>query len=67
MTSTDTSEGGLESLIVAWMTEKEAFAASTDVDREADGAGGGEWLLGNADDYLREYGRRSRQLRAFLG
>jgi len=65
----DTSEKGLESLIVGDMT------GSRDRDRATDGEGvhepgapysGTGWLLGKAEDYDREYGVDIVQLRAFL-
>ena len=71
---TDTSEKGLESLIVAAMTGWTTAAPSADeAVRDASGAasdlraaGVSGWLLGNAPDYDREYAVDLDQLRAFL-
>jgi type I restriction enzyme R subunit len=64
--STDTSEKGLESLIVAWMT------GQTDGSQVARGTGeppaayGGGWILGDTRDYHRESAVDLTQLTAFL-
>jgi type I restriction enzyme, R subunit len=55
--TTDTSEKGLESLIVARMTTETTPPTATDA---------GEWTLGNAQDYLRESVVDLVQLSAFL-
>ena len=62
---TDTSEKGLESLIVAWMTGQAAPQTHAQV-QEARPPYGGEWLLGDARDYVREYCVDLAQLSAFL-
>jgi type I restriction enzyme, R subunit len=63
--TTDTSEKGLESLIVAWMTGETAPAQSADA-REIPAPYGGGWILGDAHDYLRESAIDLVQLTAFL-
>ena len=53
--STDTSEKGLEGLIVAWMTGETAQAASGPRGvLEPSAAYGGGWLLGDAHAYVRD-------------
>src|ERR1035437_10716657 len=64
--TTDTSEKGLESLIVAWMTGQAAPLAPTGDAHEARAPYGGGWLLGDAHDYLRESAVDLAQLSAFL-
>jgi type I restriction enzyme, R subunit len=64
MTS-DTSEKGLESLIVAWMTGETTPAPTGDA-HEARAPYGGGWILGDAHDYLRESAVDLVQLSAFL-
>jgi type I restriction enzyme R subunit len=67
MMKTDTSEKGLESLIVAAMTGNTSMAPSVEGVHEASAPyGGTRWLLGNAEDYDREYGVDFTQLRVFL-
>jgi type I restriction enzyme R subunit len=61
--TTDTSEKGLESLIVAWMTGE---TASTGDAHEARAPYGGEWVLGDHRDYLRESAVDLAQLSVFL-
>jgi hypothetical protein len=51
--TTDTSEKGLESLIVAWMTGETAQSAPTAGAHEPRAPYGDEWVLGDAHDYLR--------------
>jgi type I restriction enzyme, R subunit len=63
--TTDTSEKGLESLIVAWMTGATTAAPSTDA-HEAPAPYGGGWALGDAHDYLRDSAVDLAQLSAFL-
>jgi type I restriction enzyme R subunit len=64
--TTDTSEKGLESLIVAWMTGEIAPPAPTGDAHEARAPYGGEWFLGDPRDYLRESAADLVQLSAFL-
>ena len=64
--TTDTSEKGLESLIVAWMTGEVASPAPTRDAREPRAPYGGEWVLGDAHDYLRESAVDLAQLSSFL-
>jgi type I restriction enzyme R subunit len=64
--TTDTSEKGLESLIVAWMTSEAAPPAPTGDAHETRAPYGGEWVLGDARDYLRESAVDLAQLSAFL-
>ena len=74
--TTDTTEKGLESLIVAAMTGQGPVAsASHETVRDASEAPGGPavvrasgqvWILGSAQDYDREYAVDLAQLRAFL-
>ncbi len=67
MTTTDTSEKGLESLIVAAMAGELARAAATGGVGEASALYGGTgWLLGQWQDYDREYAVDLGQLHAFL-
>jgi len=71
---TDTTEKGLESLIVAAMTGRTTAAPSADeAVRDAPGppgsfrgVGAQGWILGSAQDYDREYAVDLVQLRAFL-
>src|SRR4051812_30949970 len=63
--STDTSEKGLESVIVAWMTG-ETENALPDGIHEKPAAYGGGWILGDAHDYLRESAVDLAQLTTFL-
>ena len=65
--ATDTSEKGLEDLIVAGLTN--SGAASLDVGTVHDGAAGygaGGWILGSPNDYNRDYAVDLVQLNAFL-
>jgi type I restriction enzyme R subunit len=64
--TTDTSEKGLESLIVAWITGERAPTAPTADAHEVRAPYGGGWLLGDARDYLRESAVDLAQLSAFL-
>ena len=65
MTS-DTSEKGLESLIVAWMTgQAEATPPSGGI-HEGRATLAGEWNLGEARDYNRESAVDLIQISAFL-
>ncbi|MCB9141336.1 MAG: type I restriction endonuclease subunit R [Anaerolineales bacterium] len=67
MTTTDTSERGLESLIVAAMTGEPVRAPVTGGIGEASALYGGTgWRLGNWRDYDREYCVDLAQLSAFL-
>ncbi len=63
--TTDTSEKGLESLIVAWMTGESTPAPSANA-HEKPAPYGGEWILGGAHDYMRESAVDLVQLSAFL-
>ena len=63
--TTDTSEKGLESLIVAWMTGETTPAPSADAHEKPAPYGGG-WILGDAHDYDRESAVDLAQLSAFL-
>jgi type I restriction enzyme R subunit len=64
----DTSERGLESLIVAAMTDYTSGAPDVEGMHEVNALYGSTgWLLGKAEDYDREYGVDLAQLRAFLG
>lgn len=64
---TDTSEQGLESLIVRAMTGSVDLSARHDpTDTVAPVAGGTAWLLGEANDYDREHAVDLIQLRRFL-
>ncbi|MBI5015490.1 MAG: type I restriction endonuclease subunit R [Deltaproteobacteria bacterium] len=64
----DTTEKGLESLIVKAMTGRSSPALMPEGDsREVpDGYGGTGWILGDAKDYDREFAVDRVQLRAFL-
>ena len=65
--TTDTSEKGLESLIVAWMTGRVAPAPSSAIGaHEESAAYGGGWVLGDARDYVRESAVDLAQLSAIL-
>jgi type I restriction enzyme R subunit len=64
--TTDTSEKGLESLIVAWMTGQAGSLAPTGDAHETLAPYGGGWVFGNAHDYLRESAVDLAQLGAFL-
>jgi type I restriction enzyme R subunit len=64
--TTDTSEKGLESLIVAWMTGATAPPRPTADAHEVRAPYGGGWVLGTAYDYLRESAVDLVQLSAFL-
>ena len=67
MSPTDTSEKGLESLIVAAMTGLPAESAPASATHEGRiPYGGGGWLAGDPDDYNREYAVDLVRLRAFL-
>ena len=64
---TDTSEKGLESLIVAAMTGHTSKPPSVEGVHESSAPyGGAGWLLGKTEDYDREYGVDLIQLRTFL-
>ena len=63
--TTDTSEKGLESLIVAWMTGETIPQAPIAEVRDAH-APFGDWIIGDARDYLRESAVDLTQLSAFL-
>jgi type I restriction enzyme, R subunit len=65
--TTDTSERGLESLIVRDMTGRAPPVPSpAGAVTEVPGHYGGGWILGDAADYDREYAVDLAQLRAFL-
>src|SRR5450756_1640774 len=64
--TTDTSEKGLESLIVASMTGEMVRSAPSGDAHEARAPYGGGWILGDAHDYLRESAVDLAQLSAFL-
>ncbi len=64
--TTDTSEKGLESLIVAWMTGATASGAPIGGTHEPPAPYGGGWILGVAHDYHRESALDLVQLTAFL-
>jgi len=64
--TTDTTEKGLESLIVTWMTGETAPPAPTRDAHEVRAPYGGGWILGEAHDYLRESAVDLAQLSAFL-
>jgi type I restriction enzyme, R subunit len=64
--STDTSEKGLESLIVAALTGTEPTAPAGTEIRERPTIYGAGWILGDARDYNREYAVDLVQLAAFL-
>ncbi len=63
--TTDTTEKGLESLIVAWMTGDATTAPSSDAHEKHAPYGGG-WLHGDPHDYLRESAVDLVQLGSFL-
>lgn len=66
--TTDTSERGLEELIVSAMTGHSFSAAGPFEGREPpEPYGGTGWLLGDSRDYDREYCLDLNQLRSFLG
>jgi type I restriction enzyme, R subunit len=64
--TTDTSEKGLESLIVAWMTGETAPPAPSADAHETPAPYGGGWILGDAHDYLRESAVDLVQMSTFL-
>jgi type I restriction enzyme R subunit len=65
--TTDTTEKGLETLIVEAMTGTKADPAQTDMGREPSALYGGTgWILGHWQDYDREYAVDLVQLTAFL-
>ena len=66
--ATDTSEKGIEDLIVAAMTGWSAVAGipSGETGEKQGAYGGTGWILGNAKDYDREFALDIVQLRAFL-
>jgi len=65
--TTDTTEKGLETLIVEAMTGAKADPAQTDMGREPTALYGGTgWILGRWQDYDREYAVDLVQLTAFL-
>ena len=65
--TTDTTEKGLETLIVEAMTGKKADPEQTDMGKEATALYGGTgWILGRWQDYDREYAVDLVQLTAFL-
>lgn len=64
---TDTSERGLETLIVKAMTGVSGSLSGEGAGLDhTDSSGGTGWLLGNASDYDREYALDLAQLTAFL-
>jgi type I restriction enzyme R subunit len=63
---TDTSEKGLESLIVADMTGQRTFATPDVQAAREEPASYGSWLQGDPADYNREYAVDLVQLQAFL-
>jgi type I restriction enzyme R subunit len=63
--TTDTSEKGLEGLIVAWMTGESTPVPSAHAHEDPAPYGGG-WILGDTHDYVRESAVDLAQLRAFL-
>ena len=64
---TDTSEKGLESLIINAMTGHRLTSMGAEISHEPGVPYGSTgWLLGNAEDYDREYGVDLVQLRTFL-
>jgi len=65
MPTTDTSEKGLEELIVAALTGKPA-ASVPGAREDAVAYGGGGYIQGDPHDYDRDYAVDLRQLRAFL-
>ncbi|KKG51875.1 type I restriction endonuclease subunit R [Methanosarcina mazei] len=65
--ATDTSEKGLETLIVEAMTGTKADPAQTDMGKEATVPYGSTgWILGHSQDYNREYAVDLVQLTAFI-
>jgi type I restriction enzyme R subunit len=66
--ATDTTEKGLESLIVSVMTGQSTRTAAnfTGVGESVPAYGGTGWILGNSADYNREYAVDLLQLRAFV-
>ena len=64
--STDTTEKGLESLIVAAMTGEQTVGALGNGVRETRAAYGADWVAGQPQDYDREYCVDLAQLRIFL-
>jgi len=65
--TTDTTEKGLETLIVEAMTGTKTNPAQTDMGREPSALYGGTgWILGHWQDYDREYAVDLVQLTAFL-
>ncbi len=65
MSTSDTTERGLETIIVAAMTGMPMTSASGEI-HERPATYGAGWLLGHADDYNREYCIDLAQLRAFI-
>ena len=64
---TDTSEKGLESLIINAMTGHRLTSMGAEISHEPGVPYGSTgWLLGNAEDYDREYGVDLVQLHTFL-
>ena len=66
MTPTDTSEGGLESLICRALTGQPCDAAGAGRVGERPAAYGAGWICGDAQDYDREHCVDLAQLSAFL-
>lgn len=67
MTTTDTSEKGLESLIIAAMAGESGRSVAPDAIGEVSALyGGAGWLLGHWQDYDREHAVDLVQLQAFL-
>ena len=66
MGTTDTSEKGLESLIVAAMTGQAGEGVQGGTMHDERLPYGGGWILGDAKDYDRDYAVDLAQLRAFL-
>lgn len=65
--TTDTTEKGLETLIVEAMTGMKPDPAQTDMGREPSALYGGTgWILGRWQDYNREYAADLVQMAAFL-
>ena len=64
--STDTSEKGLESLIIAAMTGNSSSAASERAAEVPSAYGIKQWIQGNSTDYDRDYAIDLVQLTAFL-
>ena len=66
--STDTSEKGLETLLMRHMTDADGFAAGTSdvVTETAPETGGNGWIAGFAASYDREFAVDTAQLFAFL-